>query len=135
MTLTLVRSDKRPDGIVSKLYDDDQSLLAVTLEHSYDGEPKLPNGSYSCVRGVHQLSHGPAFETFEVMGVPHHTGILFHVGNYQADSDGCILLGRTSTESARGYMVTTSALTFARFMDLLDGIEEFTLRVQDVTEV
>ena len=130
--LRLVRYAFQADGILGHLYDADYQQLACTLEHSYDGKPKLPAGTYQCVRGKHTLAGRPEpFETFEVMGVPGHTGILFHPGNWQGDSNGCILVGRTVSGSDHGCMVTNSRATFYRFMLDLDGMESFMLVVED----
>lgn len=129
--MRLVRYDWRADGIFGRLRDDHDDQLAVTLEHSFDGKPKLPAGQYLCKRGMHQLEHGGRFETFEVLDVPGHTGILFHIGNWNRDSDGCILLGRVSVGSTDGHMITSSAMTFFSFMNALDGVNEFPLTVED----
>jgi len=127
----LTRTACRPDGILGILSDDDGDQLAVTLEHSYGGVPKLPAGTYTCQRGPHRLKGmTESFQTYEVMGVPGHAGILFHAGNYNADSQGCILLGRVSCESPKGCMVTSSRSTFARWMLGLGDTQSFTLVVE-----
>lgn len=129
--MKLRRTACRPDGILGVLTDAEDQQLAVTLEHSYDGVPKLPAGTYTCQRGPHRLEGMEKdFETFEIMGVPGHTGILFHWGNYNADSAGCVLLGRVSCDSPKGCMVTSSRATFARWMLDLAGIQSFTLVVE-----
>lgn len=130
--MRLVRYAFKADGILGFLYDAENEQIAATLEHSYDGKPKLPVGTYQCVRGKHTLHSRPEpFETFEIMGVPGHTGILFHPGNWQGDSNGCVLIGRTASQSDLGSMVTNSRATFYRFMLDLDGIDSFTLTVED----
>jgi len=130
--MRLVRTTYNADGILGTLSAEDGFPLAVTLEHSYNGLPKLPAGSYRCQRGLHTLHSQPVpFWTFEVMDVPHHTGILFHAGNYNDDSNGCILVGETCATDARGCMVTRSRKTFTQFMQDLDGVESFTLEVVD----
>lgn len=102
----------------------------VTAEHAYDGVPKVPNGTYTCQRGWHQLHTGPRFETFEITGVEGHQGILFHVGNWpQIDSDGCLLCGNAIAQSAQGPMVTGSRGTFDRFMAAQEGVDSFELTV------
>jgi hypothetical protein len=134
----LTTTDSREDGIFSELHQDDE-LFAVTLEHAYqqlDGTwaPKLPRGDvYQCERGMHILehyNHGEPFETFEITGVSGHSGILFHPGNLNKDSDGCLLLGEKLVTLKSGvWMVIKSQLTFNRFMNTLDGVNEFTLEV------
>lgn len=130
--MVIRRTDFRSDGIFGLLFDDDGDQIAVTLEHSYDGRPKIPAGTYHCHRGQHRL-HGMEhdFETFEVMDVPGHLGLLFHWGNYNTDSDGCILLGRVMTASPIGWMITNSRETFTRFILDRDGIEVFDLTIED----
>ena len=138
MKLILTRTDRRDDGIFSELTHEDGELVAYALEHSYFSgamfEPKIPLGDYKCKRGTHQL-HGMdhTFETFEVMGVKDHSGILFHWGNYNKDSAGCILLG-TDIVKSDPWMVTESRKAFNKFMLLLDGEDSFDLAVNASTE-
>jgi hypothetical protein len=134
MNLTLTRKLFRADGIFSELVDDQGKFVAMTLEHSYsDGDffrPKIPNGTFQCVRGIHQL-HGMAepFQTFEITGVVGHTDLLFHAGNFNQDSEGCILLGQTIADDGMAEMVTNSKMTFAAFMDREKDVQEFMLSV------
>jgi hypothetical protein len=65
------------------------------------------------------------FETFEILGVPGHTGILFHWGNWNKDSDGCLCLGMVRSGNA----VLRSREAFANFMHMLEGVNECTLVV------
>lgn len=128
--MKLVRGELSKDGIFSLLSQDDGSELFLCLEHAYqDGNvyvPKLPNGTYVCVRGLHTLEHHPEpFETFEITRVPGHSDILFHIGNSNADSAGCVLLGL-----ARNFVsILNSKDAFAKFMNLMVGIDSFTLEV------
>ncbi len=126
MDMQLFTVDCKETGISGDLAG--EGLLLVTLEHAYpDGRgwaAKLPPGTYTCVRGQHQLHSGP-IETFEVTGVPGHTGILFHIGNTQADSEGCILLGLRRG----GDSIYESRKAFAQFMELQKDCDSFTLVV------
>lgn len=137
MDLILKRTEFLESGIFGHLYDLDGNLIASTLEHAYDAgngdgsyAPKLPAGEYTCLRGQHQLSHmRQSFITFEVLNVPGHTGILFHVGNFNDDSNGCILLGSSTNESA--HYIEQSQLAFNKFMRLQEDINEFKLTVKN----
>lgn len=122
-----MRTRFAPEGVFGTLYGESANRITDTLEHSYeDLKPKLPAGAYLCKRGFHQLSKGPKFETFEITGVEGHTGILFHAGNTENNSSGCILLG-----SAANAGVWRSREAFAYLMTLQHGIETFTLTVID----
>jgi hypothetical protein len=69
------------------------------------------------------------FVTFEVQNVPGHTDILFHWGNWNKDSAGCILLGDGIAQSSQGQMVVDSKKTWEAFMATLTGVDSFELVV------
>ncbi len=134
MIFRLERSVYGVDGILGILYDDKLEQCAVVLEHAYtEGngyKAKLPDGTYTCQRGTHKLHNSIPFETFEVMDVPGHDNILFHQGNYNKDSEGCLLLGASKANQAnKEVMITNSKATFSKFMDKLKDIDKFTLIV------
>lgn len=140
MKLTLIRTSLGHDGIFGLLQDEARTQIAVTLEHAYDSgngdgsyAPKLQPGEYTCVRGPHRL-HGMtnSFETFEIEGVKGHDNILFHWGNYNKDSEGCVLLGRRivpNPDAPAENMITSSKNTFQKFLDIVSGLDRFTLVV------
>ncbi len=130
MTLTLQRLDYREDGIFSELLKEDGSVLAFTCEHSYNHRPKLYLGTFICKRGTHRLHSGPPFKTFEVTGVNGHSGILFHKGNTQVDSNGCILVGEEFGVIDDKKSVLRSKEAFATFIAAVSGLDEFTLLVR-----
>jgi hypothetical protein len=120
------------DGIFGKLEKEDGTFVCYTLEHSYDNKPKLADGEYVCKRGPHRL-HGMTqdFITFEIMGVPDFngvavTGVLFHWGNYNKDSEGCVLMGATEMPT----MIGTSVQTWSAFMTSMNGVDAFGLTVR-----
>lgn len=134
MNLILIRNQSRPDGIFSTLTSEDGHFTAVTLEHAYlvnnQWLPKIYDGTFTCVRGTHQLENMKSpFETFEITGVIGHTNLLFHMGNWDKDSSGCILLGENIALSSQGQMVTSSDAVFEKFMSLQAGVQSFTLKV------
>lgn len=139
MDLTLKRLELRPDGIFSNLKDDNNVVIAVTLEHAYAASPngseylpKIPPGTHICVRGQHRLHNMTQdFTTFEITGIPRHTNLLFHWGNYNNDSEGCVLLGKTTLLLSDGsQMITASKAAFSDFMDLQKGVDKFILTVE-----
>lgn len=135
MKLVLVRELYREDGIFSRLQDDKGNVLFQCLERSYDNLPKVKKGVYTCKRGPHRL-HGmkDSFDTFEIEGVKGHDNILFHWGNYNRDSEGCVLVGEKRVLSLpkvanSTLMVTNSKASFAKFMKMLEGLDTFQLEV------
>lgn len=136
MNITLTRNQNTPEGIFGNFTDENGNQVCVTLEHAYDDgsgnwSAKIPAGTYTCQRGQHQLTGmANSFETFEVTNVPGHTNILIHMGNFDKDSEGCILVGRAIAGSGSSEMITSSVLTFNAFMQLQAGLDTFTLTVQ-----
>lgn len=136
MNLTLKRDPAHLYGVFGRMLDESGAQLFYTLEHAFpDGNggfaAKLSPGVYQCRRGTHRLAHGGPFETFEVLGVPPFqgatvTGVLLHVGNYNRDSDGCVLLGKLFSPS---WCILDSRDAFSEFMSLQDGLDAFTLTV------
>lgn len=144
MNLTLTRKEFRKDGIFGELTDDHGDFFLFTLEHAFqitsnpDGwAPKLAAGVYKCLLSQHALHDGVKFFTYQIMDVPPFmdhpvTGILFHHGNYNKDSDGCVLLGLgQGREQSGGKMLTSSDKACAHLMKTQVGLTEFTLTVVD----
>lgn len=127
MNLVLKRTEFKDDGVFGELLNG-YVQVAATLEHSYGDKPKIPAGFYTCVRGMHELEGmSEPFETFEITGVVGHTKLLFHSGNSNADSAGCVLLGKFRM----GDIVAHSRVAFKDFMALQEGLNAFVLQVCD----
>jgi hypothetical protein len=70
------------------------------------------------------------FDTFEITDVPLHNNILFHPGNYNDDSEGCVLLGKAyGMKLNGGKMIVNSRNAFDHFMYLQEGVDSFVLIV------
>lgn len=133
MNLTLKRNKPEVDGVFGVLFAENGQQIAVTLEHTFnvDGnyEAKTAPGLYKCVR-YNSPEHG--YEVFVLENVPPFRGqkvtyIEIHIGNYNADSDGCILLG----SHRNGDMIMDSKVTFNAFMDLTKDVDSFTLTITE----
>jgi hypothetical protein len=86
----------------------------------------LSTGSYLCKR-----FHGTKWpNTFEIV-VEGHTAVLFHSGNTEVDSKGCVLLGSTTGKLKGNRAVLNSGDTFKAFLDYTKNINEFPLTVVD----
>lgn len=128
--MKMIRTDYLEDGIFGELEIKENVKLA-TLERAYPSEhglwlAKIPEGVYKCIRGYHRL-HGMDFDfvTFEITNVPGHSSCLFHWGNKEIDSDGCILLGTYRN----GNLIFKSKIAFETFMTELVGINESELTI------
>ena len=76
------------------------SKTVATLELPWKNNKKdvscIDSGYYTNVKQF--SSTGKLGKRLEIPNVPGRTGILFHVGNYPKDTEGCILVGEYSDE-------------------------------------
>lgn len=127
MNCTLTRLEYRADGVFSRLDLEDGTPFCVGLEHSYDLVPKVSVGTYTCRR---RASPRFGYDVFEITNVPGHTFIEIHIGNFNEDSEGCVLIGEEIYLARTCQMITNSRETFDQFMALQEGVAEFLLIVK-----
>lgn len=99
--------------------------FAVTLEREWldnqTGISCIPEGTYICGR-----VDSPRFKnTFEVKDVPGRSHILFHKGNIDDDSHGCILIGEQFETIKGSPAILASKHGFNEFLNKLTGENEF----------
>ena len=129
--LSLVRVAVRFDGAFGVLLDRG-APFAVSCEHTYGQGTtapivKIPAGTYQCQRTYFA---GGGYDTYEVTGVPGHSRLLFHRGNTEVDSDGCILVGEYFGEIGGVPAVMLSQMAFTAFMHRMAGRDSFSLEVR-----
>ena len=84
----------------------------------------IPPGLYSCV----PFNGNKYKNVYQVMSVPGRSFILFHHGNFEKDTKGCILLGNGVTSLDNKPMVTHSRMAIERFRSLI-GEDDFLLEI------
>lgn len=131
-TLTLKRISKIPPNPTYGVLLEDGVPFVLTLERAWLNNAKgiscIPDGTYTCKR-----VQSPKFgDTFEVTGVVGRDSILFHKGNVEDDSHGCILIGEQFNKVNGKDGITASAIGFDEFKFRTGGIGEFTLIVETV---
>lgn len=115
----------RKDGCFSVLLWDGQPF-AVSVEHTFEnGHPIIRSGWYVCKRDFY---HKGGYETFEIP-VLDHTRILFHKGNTEEDSRGCVLVAESFGVIGKQTAVSDSRLGFGELMALTAGLKEFKMLV------
>ena len=126
MDMVLKRTSCEQTGIYGIFSSAEGAWSCLTLEHAFFDEgqyhPKIPVGTWQCVR---RLSPHFGIDVFCLVGVPGHSFLEIHVGNYNDDSDGCVLLG----QSRIGNMIDNSRNTFDDFMRRQTGVNSFNLVV------
>ena len=134
--IELVRVAVAPDGCFGVLLIDGIPAGPVTLERTYplvESRPrgpqfvKVPPGRYRCERTRY---YAAGYDTYEVTGVLGHSRLLFHAGNVEVDSEGCILVGLRFGQMDTRPGVLSSRLGMAEFMRLTHGRSSFDLLVR-----
>ncbi len=127
MPFELIRVAVRPEGACGVLLEDGLPF-AVTLERTFEGNlVKIPPGRYEC-KPTH--FYRGKYPTYEVTGVEGHSRLLFHIGNLETDSDGCILVGQRYGLLRGKVAVLQSGDAFKDFMARTRGA--FDLDVREV---
>lgn len=118
--ITVKRIVAARDGIFGVLLGDDGLPWMLTLEPTLDEtfKPVIPEGVYIAQPTYY---HKGGYNTYEVMGVAGHSRLLFHVGNTEDDTIGCILLGTSFGVIGGKKALLSSRKAFERFMFLVPG--------------
>lgn len=108
----LIRFSSEDDSTLGALFDNEKRLLAFTIEDEkreikLPGETRIPSGRYQLRLRTWGGFHERYSKKFpdihkgmiEVCRVPGFSDILVHIGNTDADTEGCILLGAKSVEN------------------------------------
>lgn len=132
-TLTLVRLEEDyAAGTFGVLLVDGQ-VLCWTLEprdeENVTNVSSIPAQQYTCQR-ITSPRYG---ETFQVMDVPDRTNVLFHWGNWQQDTLGCILLGESIgvLQGAGTRGLVNSKKAFLWFMAALRDVQTAFLTIRE----
>lgn len=101
--------------------------FAVTLERTYEpgNTVKIGEGFHECHRSRYNRGN---YDTFEIT-VPGHDRILFHKGNTELHSEGCVLVAESFAVLGGKPGITLSADGFAEFMKRAVEVDSFTLEV------
>jgi len=98
-----------------------------TLERRYRRNARniscIPPGTYRCKRKRSRRFGA----TWEVLDVENRSGILFHAGNKESDSRGCILLG----EKQLVHQIADSRKAMAHFRELTEDEKSLTLVISN----
>ncbi len=133
MKWRLIRKQYRPDGIFGELTSEDGQYFFHTLEHAYKVIDEISPGSVEYApkipEGVHRLVpyNSPKFGMVVPLldnpddPVDQDRKFEIHIGNYNDDSDGCILIGigmGPRDLAKTSYMITKSKQAFEQFMKI-----------------
>lgn len=132
----LIRLTKRRDvpqrGVLLRNGEPFLSTLELPFVDNQPNKSCIPNGRYHCTRINNRVTNGGTKleTTFEVNDVKGRSGILFHVGNFAKDTQGCILLGLGFDEMPGYPMITRSTDAFERFLKATAKTDGFALLIR-----
>lgn len=113
------------DCTISTLVFPTGETFAIMERPALDNAPNIsciPEGTYElALRAsavVERTSKGMHKQGWEVLNVPARSYIMFHVGNYARNSEGCLLVGKGFSYHNE-FMVTHSINSFDSFQDLM----------------
>lgn len=89
-------------------------------------DSRIPSGTYECM----PYSGTKYKDVYMVKDVPGRTAILFHWGNKEIHTDGCILVGNKLGTLDGEPAILESKVCFERFRQLI-GKENFKLIIED----
>ena len=125
-SVRIVRLENTTQGTIGVLVINGLVECWTMQPDSSDTHFHIPSGSYVCKR-----FHGQKWQdTFEIV-VKGHTALLFHAGNTEEDTQGCVLLGEDVGYLNGKRAVLASGKAFCEFMKKMDNEQEFNLFVQD----
>ena len=101
--------------------------FAVTLERTFgeDNRVVVPTGSVLCRKSKYYKGR---YQTYELQ-VEGHSRVLFHKGNLEEHSRGCVLVAESFYMFGDKPGIANSAGGFKEFMTLTEGADAFNLEV------
>lgn len=112
-------------------YNNGKNMVCYSLELPWKDNKRniscIPKGTYKCTL-YNSTKFGKVYKVLDVHG---RTGILIHVGNYNSQIKGCILLGNDLKDINKDGQkdVINSRLTLSKFMLFMGG-KDFTLIIK-----
>lgn len=129
--LEIIRLEETEQGTIGILKID-KEVFCYTLEPA-DKLNKLNESSIPAQQYICEKTFSSKFgQTFEIMNVPQRAHILFHAGNVQGDTLGCILLGQTVGKLKSNRAILNSGDTFKKFLNLMSEETQLHLTIREV---
>lgn len=120
--ITIKRISYLPEMGVFGVILDEALPFALTCENF---KLRIPEGEYICKKAHFNRGN---YDTYEITDVPNRDHILFHMGNIDSDSLGCVLIGEEfGPLLGRHAGVKQSKFGFAEFMARVGSEDQFKL--------
>jgi len=121
------------DGVTVGLLTLPSQNKLFTIELPWRGNSEnvscIPSGEYICRK---RMYNEKGYMTFEVTGVDGRTYILFHIGNFERNTEGCILINDMIGADHDQLRGVTSGQAFREFWTEMKVYDEFKLKITEV---
>ncbi len=125
----IVRVETHPEFGTFGVLTISGTATCVTLEpYSRDNAKNvscIPTGQYICKR-YSSIKHP---DTFEITGIEGRSYVLFHAGNVDEHTAGCVLLGSEFGALGKDRAILESGKAFGEFLKYFKGQNEFKLTI------
>jgi len=131
-TVRLIRLEENHDHGTFGVLIIMSKVFCITLEPpdklNIQNKSNIPAQQYLCQR----YSSMKYPDTFQIINVPGRSYVLFHAGNIDEHTKGCILLSQYFGKLKNNRAILNSGKTFKDFMTLMTGIDRFHLTIKEV---
>jgi len=127
MKLLLKRTIRTNNSTIGELFIDDKfecfTLEDVERDVKIAGKTAIPKGTYKVI-----IDRSTRFKRLLplLVKVPNFEGVRIHPGNTSADTEGCILVGKTKKVD----FVGQSKIAFEALFDKMQKAKECTITIQ-----
>jgi hypothetical protein len=132
LVITVGRYDYSEDNTRGLLYAGGK-FIGYTMEDPWNDNEKfescIPNGEYKTEIRKSKDSPSRDYDHMILRDVPNRSYILWHVGNTEEHTEGCLLPGKTALED----MVGNSQKAFDELMELAKRVESIETRITDIS--
>ena len=132
MILEMVRLEENHDHGTFGILKINKMVFCVTLEPkdalNAPFVSSIPAQQYMCKR-YSSVKYG---QTWQIENVPQRLGILFHPGNVDEHTEGCIILAEHFGKLQGDRAVLNSGVTFHKFMQLTKDSIKLSLTIREV---
>lgn len=132
MEITLQRLYQGDDCTIGTL-SMNRKILCYTLENPWKDNEKnvssIPEGRYSCA--PYNSEKYP--NVWKINNVKDRTDVLIHIGNYEKDTKGCILVGSNVAYNKKN-MVTNSRITMEKLHSEIGIGRSFSLIIKRIND-
>jgi hypothetical protein len=147
MKITVRRFFSNSEATCS-LVEVDSKFVCFGLEDEYrevklKGETRIPAGTYKVTLrtsgGFHQ-KYSKKFSEFHegmlwVRNVPNFEYILIHIGNFERDTEGCLLVGEQCVTSEEEIHILSSTKAYKKFYQMVvQAAKDGTLEIEYIDE-